>query len=92
MYTCAFVGLYVFAIVGQAFPFNFVQLHASDDGNTGQCYADFCNYGDIRMAQVLCWFLLCFAVEYVVVVWCVVFCCDVVGWGVFYCGFCFVLL
>ena len=35
----------------QAFPFNLVQLHACDSGNTGQCYADFCNYGDIRMAQ-----------------------------------------
>lgn len=32
-------------------PFNFVQLHACDDFNDGQCYADFCNYGDIRMAE-----------------------------------------
>lgn len=32
-------------------PFNFVQLHACDDGNTGQIYTDFANYGDIRMAQ-----------------------------------------
>eukprot|EP00041_Stephanoeca_diplocostata_P003301 m.33309 g.33309 ORF g.33309 m.33309 type:complete len:596 (+) comp14225_c0_seq1:347-2134(+) len=34
-----------------AIPFNLVQLHSCDLGNTGQCYADWCNYGDIRMAH-----------------------------------------
>ena len=32
-------------------PFNFVQLHSCDDGNDGQVFADFANYGDIRLAQ-----------------------------------------
>jgi sialate O-acetylesterase len=32
-------------------PFNFVQLHACDSANEGQVFADFSNYGDIRMAQ-----------------------------------------
>ena len=33
-------------------PFSFVQLHACDVRNEGQQFADFSNYGDIRMAQV----------------------------------------
>eukprot|EP01060_Flectonema_neradi_P014274 TRINITY_DN2097_c0_g1_i2.p1 TRINITY_DN2097_c0_g1~~TRINITY_DN2097_c0_g1_i2.p1 ORF type:complete len:556 (+),score=133.62 TRINITY_DN2097_c0_g1_i2:120-1787(+) len=32
-------------------PFNFVQLHSCDRDNNGQCFSDFCNYGDIRMAE-----------------------------------------
>ena len=32
-------------------PFNLVQLHACDGGNTGQDFEDFCNYGDIRLSQ-----------------------------------------
>lgn len=28
-----------------------MQLHSCDSGNTGQCFDDWCNYGDICMAQ-----------------------------------------
>lgn len=53
-YFCLFRQMIVAwraAFMNPSLPFNFVQLHACDVGNSGQCFADFCNYGDIRMAQ-----------------------------------------
>lgn len=53
-YACIFREMIVewrAAFSQPAAPFNLVQLHACDGGNTGQCFADFCNYGDIRLAQ-----------------------------------------